>query len=160
MQDTNQIPVDERTRQLERIVDQLQAFVGEQVARWDTVVGCAQEAVATKERARRLLEGIEAEKEAWESERAERVASLETESGLLADAWRRLEAEERRLVAKEAIAETACAGMAAPLDVKQQIAAARASTANDVDELESRIAAVQEFRQLSIEIAKHANRNR
>ena len=155
--------IDERTRQLERIIDDMQAFIDQQLLRWESFVDYADEAEATRAEAERLRQEVELEKSNWEAERNERLAALVSESELLEQAWQRIESEERRLAAKEAIGErTYGSAPATPLHAPAPHPTAEPTPGKDeeLDNSQDRIAAVQEFRKLSMEIANHAKRKR
>lgn len=173
----NEAPrVDHRVRQLEQIVDQLQSFIEIQLSHWDAIVEGSESADEMRARAQQMLEQVECEQRTWDQRQAAKLAEFEAEADALAEAWRTVEAEQRRLAAKEALADVfpaaaPTAPMSAQLSAVQPTGARQPtenggspSTPNATDQQledsQRRAAAVDEFRKLSLEMAKHAKRNR
>jgi hypothetical protein len=155
---------DERNRQLVRIIEQMQEFIEEQLSRWDSVVDSAEETISMHAQASRLLKQARSERANWDREHGERIAKLQAESELLEQAWKRIETEDRRLAAKDAIAANAHNSAASLHTPNRSPAAPQAAESSkedqDLDATQDRLVAVQEFVKLSVEIANHAKRTR
>jgi hypothetical protein len=145
----------DRAERFRELANRIENFLCAQLDRCESLLaetpGDQTEAVALIQR--EILE----QREQWQAERQEEFERLRKEANWLADAWKRLEAEERRIAAQretlQACGKSAQHRLAAPA---YRAAAEIASTRSPVQACGGSELAWVQFQQLRREIQQHA----
>lgn len=164
-------------RRLQVVVDRVETFLAAQLDRLERVLEQCEHGAAEQETADRLRRELQEQRRQWEQERLEEMGKIKQAGAQLTEAWDRLEAEQRRLLAERESLRSAPGGghaqAAGPADgtampTESPGATARGNpppngpgrsegTAQDAVSPE---AARLQFQQLKREVRRHARGNR
>jgi hypothetical protein len=158
-------------RRLERLTKSVESSLAEQFRQLDELLAHTPNHGADESREAARSEFAQ-KRSAWERERSEEYVKIERERNQLGDAWARVEAEQRRLMAEEALLKAQAnaapergSGRAretaetpnAPGTAEAEAAQAEAKAARDNA---ARQTVLVEYEQLKSDVQKHARRLR
>jgi hypothetical protein len=156
---------------LESLAKSVEGFLVEQFRQLDALVAARPALTASGSSSDAPKAELQRQQAAWERLKAEEHQRIEQERDLLGEAWTRVEAEQRRILAEEALrraqANTAREAAAAPHEAadnpqdsvvarREESSAARRAIRDTI----SRESALVEYEQLKNDVQKHARRLR
>jgi len=164
----------ELARRLRLAAENLQSFLGEQLRRLEEVAQECERVLSSRHVLQQAYDELQRERRQWEQQREQKQQEIQEEQDRLIDAWKTLEEEQRKLLARDEGASRTPAPRTAwdsatsppvaetptPTSIDKSVFVEGTPTPVPASGVISREAALEQFERLKRDIRKHSQLTR